>query len=104
MFGSACEEEGPLEALRGGIPCSFLEPLARFWSHFVGIYRQKLTTSPKKTLDIPPRKALRGLPDVSSVNVMQGALCASAMDYIRHIHTTSTATHAPFARHYTHLR
>ena len=33
----------PQKALRGGIPCSFLEPSARYWSHFVGIYRQKLT-------------------------------------------------------------
>ena len=27
----------PQKALRGGIPCPFLEHLARFWSHFVGI-------------------------------------------------------------------
>ena len=33
----------PREVLRGGIRGSFLEPLARFWSHFVGIYCQKLT-------------------------------------------------------------
>ena len=37
-----------LEALRGGILCSFLEPLICSWSHFVGIYCQKLTTSLKK--------------------------------------------------------
>ena len=30
----------PREALRGGIPGSFLEPLGRSWSHFVVIYRQ----------------------------------------------------------------
>ena len=36
---------GPQKALRGGIPGSFLEPLGRSWSHFVGIYRQKLTRS-----------------------------------------------------------
>jgi hypothetical protein len=33
------------KALCGGIPCPFLEPLARSWSHFVGIYRQNLTRS-----------------------------------------------------------
>ena len=31
----------PREALRGGIKRSFLEPLGRSWSHFMGIYRQK---------------------------------------------------------------
>ena len=35
----------PQRALCGGIPCSFLEPFVRSWSHFVGIYRQILTTS-----------------------------------------------------------
>jgi hypothetical protein len=35
----------PQKALRGGIPCSFLEPFARSWSYFVGIYRQKLARS-----------------------------------------------------------
>ena len=35
----------PQRALCGGIPCSFLEPFARSWSHFVGIYRQNLTRS-----------------------------------------------------------
>jgi len=35
----------PQKALDGGIPGSFLEPLGRSWSHFVGIYRQKLTRS-----------------------------------------------------------
>ena len=29
------------------IPESFLEPLGRSWSHFVGNYRQKLTKAPK---------------------------------------------------------
>ena len=29
------------------IPCPFLEPSARSWSHFVGIYRQKLSKSSK---------------------------------------------------------
>jgi hypothetical protein len=38
---------GPRKPLRGGIPGSFLEPLVRSWSHFVGIYRQKLTRSLK---------------------------------------------------------
>jgi len=35
----------PQKALCGGIPGSFLEPLARSWSRFVGMYCQKLTTS-----------------------------------------------------------
>ena len=38
----------PQKALSGGIPCPFLEPSARSWSHFVGIYRQRLTKSSKK--------------------------------------------------------
>ena len=37
--------DGPQKAVCGGIPGSFLEPLVRSWSHFVGIYRQKLTRS-----------------------------------------------------------
>jgi WD40 repeat protein len=37
----------PQKALRGGIPGAVLEPLGRSWSHFVGIYRQKLTKSSK---------------------------------------------------------
>ena len=37
----------PQKALSGGIPCPFLEPLARSWSHFAGIYRQKLKKSSK---------------------------------------------------------
>ena len=35
----------PQKALCGGIPGAVLEPLVRSWSHFVGIYRQKLTRS-----------------------------------------------------------
>ena len=35
----------PQKALSGGISRSFLEPIGRSWSHFVGIYRQKLTRS-----------------------------------------------------------
>ena len=35
----------PQKTLCGGIPGSFLEPLARSWSHFVGTYCQKLTNS-----------------------------------------------------------
>ena len=34
---------GPQKALSGSIPGAVLEPLVRSWSHFVGIYRQKLT-------------------------------------------------------------
>ena len=37
----------PHKVLCGGIPCPCLEPLARSWSHFVGIYRQKLMKSSK---------------------------------------------------------
>jgi len=37
----------PHKALRGVIPCSFLEPFARSWSHSMGFYRQKLTKSSK---------------------------------------------------------
>ena len=37
----------PQKALSGGIPGAVLEPLGRSWSHFVGIYRQKLTKSSK---------------------------------------------------------
>ena len=37
----------PQKAHRGGIPGAVLEPLVRSWSHFVGIYRQKLTKSSK---------------------------------------------------------
>ena len=39
--------EVPQKALCGGIPGAVLEPLVRSWSHFVGIYRQKLTRSMK---------------------------------------------------------
>ena len=35
----------PQKTLCGGIPGSFLEPLARSWSHFVGTYCQKLRNS-----------------------------------------------------------
>jgi len=35
----------PQKALCGGIPDPYLEPLTRSWSHFVGIYCQKLTDS-----------------------------------------------------------
>ena len=43
-----------------GIPCSFLEPFARSWSHYVGIYRQKLTRSRRIDFEIPPRRTLGG--------------------------------------------
>ena len=35
----------PQKALCGGLPDPYLEPLTRSWSHFVGIYCQKLTDS-----------------------------------------------------------
>ena len=41
------EDPCPQKALRGGIPDPYLEPLTRTCSHFVGIYRQKLTKSSK---------------------------------------------------------
>ena len=50
----------PQRALCGGIPSSFLEPSLRSWSHFVGVYRQTLTTSLKNDFEIPPRRALGG--------------------------------------------
>ena len=34
----------PRKPLCGGIPSPFLEPSPRSWSHFVGVYRQILTT------------------------------------------------------------
>ena len=37
----------PQKALREGITVSFLKPWCRSWSHFWGIYRQKLTRSLK---------------------------------------------------------
>ena len=37
----------PQKALCGGIPDPYLELLTRCWSHFVGVYRQILTTSLK---------------------------------------------------------
>ena len=40
-------QPAPREVLRGGIPGTFLEPLLRSWSHFLGIYRQELTRSLK---------------------------------------------------------
>ena len=42
------ERDVPQKALCGGIPSPFLEPSPRSWSHFVGVYRQILTTSLKK--------------------------------------------------------
>ena len=42
------QDADPRETLRGGIPGAVFEPLVRSWSHFVGIYRQKLTSSLKK--------------------------------------------------------
>jgi len=51
----------PQKALCGGIPCPFLEPLARSWSHCVGIYRQKLTKPSKNDFSLRVRRALRGL-------------------------------------------
>ena len=52
----------PSETLRGGISLSFLEPSCRSWSHFCGIYCQKVDKlSCELTFEIPPRRALRGL-------------------------------------------
>jgi hypothetical protein len=56
-------ETGRSRHERGGpsrfIWCSFLEPFARSWSHFVGIFRLKLTQSSKIDLT-EVRRALRG--------------------------------------------
>jgi hypothetical protein len=46
------------KALRGGIPGAVLEPLVRSWSHFVGIYRQKLTGLLKIDFSDTPTKDL----------------------------------------------
>ena len=43
----AALDSDPQKALCGGIPDPYLEPLTRCWSHFVGVYRQILTTSLK---------------------------------------------------------
>jgi hypothetical protein len=43
----ASRSNTPQKALCGGIPSPFLEPSPRSWSHFVGVYRQILTTSLK---------------------------------------------------------
>ena len=52
-FKSACQallnsrKSGTTQGPSKPIPGSFFEPLARSWSHFVGIYRQKLSNSSK---------------------------------------------------------
>ena len=56
---SIAPTKSPQKALSGGIPCPFLEPLARSWSHFVGIYRQKLKKSSKNDFWLRYRRALR---------------------------------------------
>ena len=50
----------PQKALCGGIPGSFFEPVARSWSRFVGIHRQKLTKSSKNDFRLRVPRALRG--------------------------------------------
>ena len=50
----------PQKALRRGIPDPYLEPLTRTWSHFVGIYRQKLTNSSGNDFWLRVPRALRG--------------------------------------------
>ena len=47
---SASASGGPQKSLCGGIPDSYLEPLTRCWSHFVGSYFQKLTNSAQNLL------------------------------------------------------
>ena len=42
---NALRDHWPRKPLCGGIPSPFLEPSPRSWSHFVGVYRQILTTS-----------------------------------------------------------
>ena len=55
--GGAC----PQKALRGGIPSPVLEPFPRYWSQFVENCCKKLTNLVNLDLEIPPRRALRGL-------------------------------------------
>ena len=50
-FEAPLRRDLPQKALSGGIPGAVLEPLVWSWSHFVGIYRQKLTNPPKMTFD-----------------------------------------------------
>ena len=60
-LASVLLELPPQKALRGGIPGSFLEPLARSWSHFVGDVLPKVDKlCSNLTSEIPPRRALRG--------------------------------------------
>ena len=60
----------PQKSLRGGIPVSFSEPLCRSWSHFVGVYRQILTTSLKNWLwDTPTKGPGWGLRRVSKSRI-----------------------------------
>ena len=71
----------PQKALGGGIPCSFLEPFARSWSHFEGICRQKFTKSSKNDFWLRYRRALRGtqVPTRTSTQRMPPAGPTSAL-------------------------
>ena len=66
-FPDTFSAQVPRKPLCGGIPGSFLEPLVRYWSHFVGIYRQNLTRSIENDFEIPPRRALRGNPTAAEL-------------------------------------
>ena len=62
----------PQKALCGGrIPDPYLEPLTRTWSHFVGIYRRKLTRSLKNHLSNTPTKGLAWY-DLNIQNLIRG--------------------------------
>ena len=41
----------------------------RSWSHFVGVYLQKLTTSYKNDFEIPQRRALGGIPPHTRMSI-----------------------------------
>ena len=59
-LGVGFRSQGPQKALCGGIPDPYLEPLTRTWSHFVGIYRQKLMKYSKNDFGLRVPSALRG--------------------------------------------
>ena len=59
VLEGVAKSQSPQKALCGGIPGSFLEPLVRSWSHFVGIYCQKSTRSLDNRLLRYPHKGPR---------------------------------------------
>ena len=51
----------PQKALRGGIPGDGFGIWGRFWSHLAGKVTKSWQTCQELTLEIPPRRALRGV-------------------------------------------